>query len=323
MSASFSMIVSPGGVKVVHRVASPTRAQKASLAEELPAEYGADGGEPVKVCSTWAEAQEAVARELAESAVFYGRAAGGAEVREFSRASRMNMRWVFNSLPWNEVPGRLAMVTLTYPPDWRSVCPDGRTLKQLHLEAFKRRWLRGWGARPVGAWAMEFQKRGAPHVHTYVGLPEVSMDEFRLWARDAWFRVVGSGNANHRAWGVHVRPCFYGSAEVNAARVADYFWRESGKHGQKTPPEGFERLGRYWGYWGMKPRYHETELSRDEFVAVRRPMRTLQRKQAGRKVQRSNNSMDGCHAIGIDGIVVGTRLLRWAEETNGASVPPL
>lgn len=316
-TASFSMVVSPGGVKLRRTAARPTPAQRSSVAPELPTPGDTEGDRgPLVICSTWAEVQEALRREVAERGVqLYGRAAGGAEVREFSRASRLHMRWVLNSLPWDEVPGRLALVTLTYPRDWRRWCNDGATLKQEHVARWKSRWRRQWGRPVVGAWAMEFQTRGAPHVHAYVGLPPVEVDEFRVWVRDAWWRTVGSNDRYHRLYGVDVRPCTYGSAEVNAARVADYFWRESGKWRQKQPPEGFERLGRYWGYWGMKPRYHEHDLSRDEYVAIRRPVRTLQRKVAGRKVARSKkHSMDGCYAVGVDGLVVGVRLLRWAQQ---------
>lgn len=317
------MIVSPGGVKVVRRAPKPTVAQLASVAVEPVPVGGTDpDGESYLICSTWEEVRRAVEKEVGGS-LLYGRAAGGSEVREFTRSARLNMRWTLNALPWDEVPGRLGMVTLTYPDKWRELVPDGRTLKTVHLRRYRERWTRQFGPM-IGAWAMEFQARGAPHLHTYVGLPPGEIDDFRDWARDAWWRVVGSGDPDHRRWGVDVRPCTYGSAEVNAARVADYFWRESGKERQKVPPEGFGNLGRFWGYWGMTPRYHEQELSREQYVAIRRPVRTLQRKAAGRRVQKSKkSSMDGCYAIGVDGVSVGVRLLRWAEEHCNAGLPDL
>jgi hypothetical protein len=45
------------------------------------------------------------------------------------------------------------------------------------------------------------------------------------WRRPkkVWWEVVKSGDADHLRYGVHVRPCHDGSAEVNAARVADYY----------------------------------------------------------------------------------------------------
>lgn len=60
------------------------------------------------------------------------------------------MRRVLNALPWEEVPGRLAMITLTYPWNFPS---DSRTVKaQLH--AFRKRWERAWGPE-MGVWALE------------------------------------------------------------------------------------------------------------------------------------------------------------------------
>ncbi len=45
------------------------------------------------------------------------------------------MRWTWNALPWAEIE-RPMMITLTYPADWRTWCPDGATLKR-HLRAFR------------------------------------------------------------------------------------------------------------------------------------------------------------------------------------------
>jgi hypothetical protein len=293
------MLVSPGGVKLVRRMASVPEV----------------GGALASVAAGAGESE--VLRNDADGEVrrlLHGRASGGGRIREFSHTSRMNMRWTFSALPWDEIPGRLAMVTLTYPSAWRSVVPDGRVLKDRHLRRWKQRWEGAFGIKVMGAWAMEFQKRGAPHIHMYVGLPEASIEEFRLWALETWYRIVDSGDQKHAMMGVDVRPCFYGNAEANAARVADYFWRESGKQGQKTPPEGFHGVGRYWGYWQMRPRVHELALSRGEYVVVRRPVRTLQRKVAGGRVRRSRGTMDGLYVVGVDGYRAGVRLARWATE---------
>lgn len=108
----------------------------------------------------------------------------GRPVEGFSPKARRQMRWVWNALPW-EVAGRLVMITLTYPADWRRFCPDAATLKR-QLRAFRERWRRRWGA-PHGVWVLEFQprtraapeRRLAPHWHLYVGLPEaVSVDDY-------------------------------------------------------------------------------------------------------------------------------------------------
>jgi hypothetical protein len=250
------------------------------------------------------------------------------------------MRWVWNALPWNEVDG-LTMVTLTYPAKWREVCPDGATLKR-HLRAFRERWRRKWGA-PQGTWALEFQPRtqrppdeqNAPHFHLYVGLPKGATLESDPtdgrpvweWARKAWWEIVGSGDRGHRYWGVHARPCFYGrygDGNTNGKKVGDYLWRESGKLDQKEAPEGFEGV-KWWDVWGMKPDERLQEVSEQEFIEMRRPMRRKRNEVAGVKVRardklgrpvtrRQERAVDGLSVTNLaDGFLFGERLLRWAQ----------
>lgn len=75
------------------------------------------------------------------------------------------MRWLFAALPWELLGPRLAMLSLTYPGEWREWLPDGRALDG-HRRAFLERWRRRWGA-PVGVWVKEFQASGRPHLHLY------------------------------------------------------------------------------------------------------------------------------------------------------------
>jgi len=251
------------------------------------------------------------------------------------------MRWVFNALPWDELE-RLAMVTLTYPGDWRSCCPNGRTLKR-HLRAFRERWRRRWGA-PRGTWVIEFQPRVdrpvaqqlAPHIHLYVELPDGAVLESDLtdgrlvwdWARRVWWEIVGSGNGKHRYWGAHVRPCAYGdfgTSRDNAKRVGDYLWRESGKLAQKVVPDGFAGV-KWWDVWGMAPIEDEQEIGQGEFVQLRRIVRRKRdevtgvkvkpRDPDGRLVPRSRErSLDGLRVTNLsDGMRFGAQLLEWAEE---------
>jgi hypothetical protein len=57
-----------------------------------------------------------------------------------------------------------AMLTLTYPGDWLVVAPDGETVKR-HFNALARRYERAWNEPLVCVWKLEFQARGAPHLH--------------------------------------------------------------------------------------------------------------------------------------------------------------
>jgi hypothetical protein len=264
----------------------------------------------------------------------------GSPITGFTAKARSNMRWTLNALPWDEVPA-LAMVTLTYPGDWRACCPDGTTLKR-HLRAFRERWRRKWGA-PRGIWTLEFQPRPerpewqqfAPHFHLYVGIPDgaeldADASDKRLvwdWAREAWFGVVKSEDYRHKYRGVHVRPCFYGKhgdGPENARKVGDYFWRESGKLQQKMAPDGFEGV-KFWDVWGMEPIVEVVDVERADFVKMRRVMRQKRDQVRGVKVKIRNQDgtlvprlrerwLDGVTVTNLqDGSAFGEQLLRWAQ----------
>jgi hypothetical protein len=181
-----------------------------------------------------------------------GASTAGRVVRDWSVRSRNNMRWQFSGLAWEELGRRPAMVTLTYPREWRAWAPCGRTVRR-HLEAFKERWRRRWGTPIRGVWVREFQERGAPHVHLYVGLPDAVSDEeyrslvgrtmrrrrltekvgkyearrragsvqsegaFAQWLLAAWSGCVGSGDALHARFGADVAPFFWGATATEAA----------------------------------------------------------------------------------------------------------
>ena len=175
--------------------------------------------------------------------------------------SRLRMRETFAALPWEECGPRFALVTYTYP---RVFTSDGREVVR-HREAMKERWRKAWGA-PKGAWVLEFQKRGAPHTHTFVGLPDVEPQAFDDWVLRCWFEVVGSGDRQHLNRGVDIERSFGGSARSNARRVAEYFWREAGKMEQKEVPPEYTDVGRFWGYWGLKPQKERLAIAVHEYA---------------------------------------------------------
>ena len=76
----------------------------------------------------------------------------------------------------------------------------------------------------------------------------------RDWLRTAWWEVVGVVYPPIRSggWTSHV-PLFSERAEGETARVkvAEYFWRESGKWSQKQVPEDFGSL-KFYDRWGRK-----------------------------------------------------------------------
>lgn len=270
------------------------------------------------------------------------------------------MRFQFSALPWEMLGKRPAMITLTYPGDWDLWVENSRELAR-HREAFKERWRRKFGTL-VGVWVVEFQRRGAPHLHLYVGLPdEVSDDEYRglqartmrrrrreadvgkfearkrerapsgefaMWLRTAWWEVVGSELAAHHGRGVDIAVAFFSSeaeSMANRAKVAEYFWRESGKWAQKNPPDGFGSL-KFYGRWGQKvgfnPVVSELELDEQVGLELRRMLRRLQQQKmremaerTGRKYNKragGSRGRDGLTVFDVDGRKVAAQLVECA-----------
>lgn len=141
-----------------------------------------------------------------------------------------------------------AFLTLTYPGEYSN---DGLVIKR-HLKAMVKR-LKRMGVTD-GIWFLEFQKRGAPHFHCFLS----------QWPRSgvegvahAWDDVVGSGDPDHLAWHLGKlsgRPCLEWMRKPHAASY--YASKYAVKSEQKTVPELYQNVGRFWGYWGdLKPVY--------------------------------------------------------------------
>lgn len=173
---------------------------------------------------------------------------GGARgvVREFSAGSRRRLLRFLGGVDRGRVDvSRLGFVTLTYP----EVFPSAPDEWERHLTAFRHRWERAFGVMPA-VWKKEFQKRGAPHWHLLVKLPDsvvgrVALSRLRAWVSRAWFEVVGSGDLRHLKAGTQVQ-------KVRTWRGAmSYAAKYLGKSERVVDGSTGEVLavGRYWGVW--------------------------------------------------------------------------
>jgi hypothetical protein len=126
------------------------------------------------------------------------------------------------------------MVTLTYPAEYTN---SGRRVKR-DWAAF-RKWMRRTAPNIAGLWVLEFQERGAPHLHVFVtgGLPYNAVAA-------AWYRIVGSGDEKHLRAGTRVERLYAPTA------VATYASKYAAKWDQKGVPEEFQHVGRMWGLFG-------------------------------------------------------------------------
>lgn len=154
---------------------------------------------------------------------FFGSKRG--HVSKFSKKSVSRLKFCLNNLS----PDFDKMITLTYPSDFPC---DGKIVKRdldKYFKCLKRKY-------PDSEYVctLEFQDRGAPHFHIVVKCPNFSA----LWSSNTWYRIVGSGDINHLAFGSHVQ-----SIEKNAY---SYLYDYIGKLDQKTVPHNYVSVGRFW-----------------------------------------------------------------------------
>ena len=147
-------------------------------------------------------------------------------INGFSYKSERNLRLLLEDTSdrWE------TFLTLTYPEAFPT---DGRKVDR-DRRAFFKRLRRRYGRRDYIS-VLEFQRRGAPHVHILTDGP---VD--REWLSQAWYEVVGSGDTRHLAAGTRIDPV------KDKERVATYMLGYLKKRIQKDVPEGYENVGRFW-----------------------------------------------------------------------------
>jgi hypothetical protein len=157
-------------------------------------------------------------------------------IKEFSAKSRRRLAFTASNTSVQFV----TMITLTYP---RQFPTDGRKVKQ-DLYKFLR-WLKRDLGKLSVLWFLEFQRRGAPHIHIYHDkrLPrnrqERSGMRFRVSA--AWYQIVGSDDERHLRAGTRVESF---RSKDGAAR---YCVKYAMKMEQKIVPPDYRNVGRFWG----------------------------------------------------------------------------
>jgi hypothetical protein len=170
------------------------------------------------------------------------------EITEFSRQSRNRLLWAARN-----TEDLASILTVTYPhEDYATTATggdymrDGRVVKE-HLRKF-RQVLLYWKIR--GFWFLEFQKRGAPHIHFFIVGTISPRTEAKLKA--TWSRMVGTHCPHHPTRGLDVQVL----RKKHAA--ASYAAKYSSKDEQKKVPEQYRGVGRFWGFFGdmKKPVIH-------------------------------------------------------------------
>jgi len=150
-------------------------------------------------------------------------------IKEFSDSSRRRLAFAVS----NTLIDFKTMITLTYPNEYTN---NGREVKQ-HLRAFLQ-WMRRRGCKHY-LWFIEFQERGAPHYHILTENTDLLKFKITLSAR--WYRIVASGDPKHLAAGTRTERI----RKQDGARR--YAVKYAAKMRQKTVPDEYTDVGRFWG----------------------------------------------------------------------------
>nr|WP_277244109.1 hypothetical protein [Mycolicibacterium obuense] len=289
-SGRFCIAVGPGVVRLSWT--NPVRTEKA--AERSVSHHQRDVDDAklrVRADLAAGDDHRAVVSSTRRSPREIDQRSSGGVITEWSRKSRSSMCRSFAELDYSPLveSGRVpAMVTLTYPGDWEVVAPDGASVKR-HMVLWRKRFQREYGEPARYIWKLEFQRRGAPHIHLWMA-PPISPGRsgrgFAKWLSETWAQVVDHPDceqkARHRLAGTaidvrnglkacdpkrlaiyitkHSSPSLHGDKEYQ--RVVPELWRQPG-HGP----------GRFWGVYGLKKAIAVVEVTQDAYLAARRIVR--------------------------------------------------
>jgi hypothetical protein len=173
------------------------------------------------------------------------------------------------------------MITLTYPDKWELVVPTGQHAKR-HLIALKKRYERKFKTPLYALWKTEYQSRGAVHFHLLCAPPNTPA--FRKWLSETWADIVdhplAEEKTKHVLSGAHVSYDEKYSG-FDSRSISVYFSKHaapnrSSKEYQNQPPQLWKdeaSIGRFWGYFGLKPLVWKISLNYREAVKISRTLR--------------------------------------------------
>lgn len=167
-------------------------------------------------------------------------------MREFSEKSRRRLAFVAANakVDWR------SMATLTYPREYPA---DGRTVKA-HLNGMLTN-LRKQRALDHYIWFLEFQARGAPHIHILMDIMPANA-ECLSWLSRIWYGIVASNDERHLAAGTNWRLPIRGTRGV-----VGYAVKYAQKMRQKEVPATFRNPGRFWGTSRGLPGFRNAKIS--------------------------------------------------------------
>ncbi len=202
--------------------------------------------------------------QISESLVQHKPPAGvRGKIRQLSDQSRTRLVKATKDLEALGYEAEL-MFTGTAAANWESVyianedgekLNGGRIFKQ-QLKVFRTRLerkLEKLGVRCWSAlWWLEFQERGAPHVHiTFFNckISRETRERLRKWVGRAWATAVENPNELEQQKNINAGT----KVEKMRKKHFGYAAKYASKMQQKQVPEEFEQVGRFWGFWNYRP----------------------------------------------------------------------
>jgi hypothetical protein len=153
---------------------------------------------------------------------------------------------------------------------------------------------RAWGEKLRCVWKLEFQRRGAPHLHMWMLPPRGGTKNghaFRDWLSLSWAAVVNhpdpTERARHRLAGTGVDYA-EGLRARDPKRLAHYFAKHRGAAGGKEYQHKLPMVwqgpgrgpGRFWGFIGLHRACATAGLRKIDFIRARRVLRRWSRSVA-------------------------------------------
>ncbi|MHA3724595.1 rolling circle replication-associated protein [Leucobacter sp. HY1910] len=191
-------------------------------------------------------------------------------ITSFTRQARSRMVRTLCELDYSPLfkdGNRPAMVTLTLPGAWEVIAPTVQDFKAA-IGRFRAHYLHSWGSSMAAVWKMEFQRRGAPHLHLLTtpptGKARGTGETFKEWLGRAWAGACRTADLlgpleaeKHVRAGTGIDYDPRGNW-IDAKRIAIYYAKH-GLYGSKEYQNQAPQLwidagsvGRFWGYWGLK-----------------------------------------------------------------------
>lgn len=178
------------------------------------------------------------------------------------------------------------------------------------------RWLRRTYRPRAAYWLMEFQKRGAPHLHLWVLVDATNSRHADLLSVvSQWRKRAASTGAKKR--GQHIAPL---DARIAWARyLAKHMARGRAHYQREQLPDGWKVSGRVWGRFGDWPT-DRVRLDIDDAAAFR--IRRALRNYVGKRHAAAGGRVNTRNASEVRGASVwmpenqARRLFAWAVQSS-------